>query len=107
MIEDLVHNHRNPSAVTAVYELAEFIRRTVVFIQRHVKRRVVSPAQVSLKLRIWHKLNGIHPKTLNVIQRIDQRLVIARSHKIADEQFVDKELLLWRGIKSGVGPIIY
>ena len=90
VVKHLVHDHRNAAAVATVYKLSEFIRRAVVFVQCHVKGRVISPARIALKFRIRHQFYGIHTQTLNIIQRINQRLVIARGNEVTNEQFINQ-----------------
>ncbi|CAI8171366.1 MAG: Uncharacterised protein [Cryomorphaceae bacterium] len=106
MVKHLICNHSNASRVTAVHELFELIRRTVILVYSHVERRVVAPRRVAFKLRVWHQFNGVHTQTRNVVQGINYRLVVAGSHKVANEQFVDDQLLLRRCLEVGILPLV-
>ena len=60
MVKYHINNNGNASTVACIYKFFKLLCRSIVFIKRHMKRRIIPPAFIAFKFKIRHKLNGIN-----------------------------------------------
>ena len=68
MIVNDIHDHGHSSCVTLINESLVFLACSIIFVQSEPVVRVVSPAEVGVKLLDRHKLYGCHSEVLDVVE---------------------------------------
>ena len=60
MVKHHINNDGNTTTVARIYKFFKLLRRAIVFIKRHMKRRIIPPAFIAFKFKVWHQFNGIN-----------------------------------------------
>ena len=99
-----VQNHGNPAFVAGIHQRLQVVLGAVRLVHGEVKRGVVSPAVIPIKLVDGHELEGLHAQCFQVIKRVLNEFQRAFLRPVAHQQFVDHEVLLVRPFKVLVRP---
>ena len=105
VVEHHIQNHRNAPFVACIHEGLERLLVAVSFVQCEVKRGVVSPAIVPVEFVNGHEFDGIDAQSIEVIQCVQNRLVIAFVGEVPNKQFVDHQRRLLGSLEFIITPI--
>ena len=68
MVIYYVHDHRDTACVALVDELLVLLACSVIQVKGEPVIRVISPAEVAVKLLDRHELDSIHTEVLDVVE---------------------------------------
>ncbi len=96
-----VHDHRDAPLVRLFDKLLESLRRPVGLVKGQMGIGIVAPAVVAAKVGDRHKLHGIYPKPVQVVERIAQHRKRPLLHEVTKQKLVDHEVFPLRGLEAG------
>ncbi|OPZ66271.1 MAG: hypothetical protein BWY83_02925 [bacterium ADurb.Bin478] len=106
MVQHDVLDHGQTAAVRRIDKAFELRFIAIVFVRRKVKGRVIPPAVVAFEFVERHDLQSVNAQAVEISQRIGQAGKGVLVEKIAQQQFIDDQLLLGRTDERRIVPII-
>ena len=104
VVVDHVEDDGHAPPVGRVDERLELVRRPVVLVDGEVEGRVVAPRLVAVVLRDGHELDRVDAQPVEVVERVHECREAVGAEEVAEQQLVDHQVLLGRGLEAGVGP---
>ncbi len=76
-----------------VNECLVLLTCSVILVESKPVVRVVSPAEIAVKLLHRHKFDRIHTKVLDIVELSHSSLDILRCGKVTEKHFIDHEVV--------------
>ena len=94
MVVNHIDNNCKASCVALVNEFLVLLARTIIFVKGEPMVRIVSPAEIAVKLLDRHELHGCHSKVLDVVELRHCTCDVLRSGEVTEKHLIDHQVIL-------------